>query len=159
MTLIINLPDTLAFNFHNITSAISALFIIIGAIGIIKLSRWGIYFLALSIVFPIILFFFQAATELIVLVSIIDLIIFVDILLVYKACSCKDVELQKKFITISKKYILSVSIIILAVLLAMAVSIISCTLGYSRASGVTKALGLGGIVNEVQEIGGGNNIK
>lgn len=151
-TLLLNLPNILVLDFRGILSGISALFIIIGMIGIIRLTRWGLYFLAFSLALPIIFIPFQLTTQLIMLVSFINLVIFIDILVIYKAHTCNDIELQKKLVKISKKYISYVLIVVLAIFLAVAATVLSCAFGHAKAGAITKALGLEKIVNEVQEM-------
>jgi len=118
-TLLLNLPKVPLLDFRSIVSAISALFIIIGVVGIIRLDRWGLYFLISSLMLPIILIPFHLTSQLIMFVSLINLVIFIDLLFMYKAFNSKDIDLQKRMIKMSKKYMLYVSIILIVILVTV----------------------------------------
>lgn len=154
-TLLLNLPKVLSLDFRSLVSAICALFIIIGVIGIARLNRWGLYFLISSLILPIILIPLHLTSQLIMLVSFINLIIFIDLLFIYKAHNCKDISLQKKLIKASKKYMLYVSIILVIIIVAAFFNVLAAAFGNNEATDVTKSLKLDVVVDRFQEM---NNI-
>lgn len=151
--LVMNTPGVFVRDTDSIVREISAICIILAVGGILKMARGGLYFLAFSIVFPVVFFYFRNHDAYFTFTGITDLVIFIYLIFIYRACpcTCKDSVEQKKFYRISRLYLLYAAIIYGSFILAIIFGMLSCAEGSLQAGKIMKAIGLYGITSQFHE--------